>query len=102
MLNLAKAQSEDQNATIAELKREVEAIKALPATVVQGPGADGTDVIDALRAELEELRSQVSQQGDVADDISPIEVERDADGLITRIAGRQVVRDENGLTQRIV
>ncbi len=111
ILNLAKAQGEEQAQTIAQLKAEMEAIKNLPVAASGNSGIEAS-VVDALRDELESLKNSLNDAGVTPDgvpDISPIRFERDADGLIERVTGgqfgevgRRIIRDENGLTQEIV
>lgn len=98
ILNLAKAEAEEQAKSLAQLQAEVEAIKSLPATAL----SQDFSAIDAVRAELEEIRGQIAQPGEEAESIGPIRVERDADGLVTRVGDRNVLRDENGLIQEVV
>jgi len=103
ILNLAKAQAEEQAATMRQLQSEIEAIKSAPPTVIAGPDADGTDVISALRAELDELRAEMlaNSGGELADAVTPIQIERDSDGLIVGVNGRRAVRDDNGLIMEL-
>ena len=100
ILNLANAQAEEQANSIAQLKAEMEAIKALPATTIVQGNDEETGVIAELRAELDAIRAEINQPETL--DISPIRVERDAEGLITGVGDRRVLRDQNGLIEEIV
>ena len=95
---------------IADLAKAVASLQAQPVQTdtQSGETAATTNQIDV--ADLEDLRRQVedlqattsgASEGLTQDDIAPIRVSRDSDGLIEEVNGRRVIRDANGLIQEL-
>jgi len=101
VLNLAKAAAEETSREVNELREQIEMIKALPASTITGGGISN-ELVETLRAELEELREGVNaRSSDLSDEIQPITIDRDSDGLVTNVNGRNVVRDDDGLIREL-
>lgn len=95
ILDLAKAEAEELGQQLGQYKQAVEEIANKPA-VEPSIGAD-IDV-SGLREMLEEIRDRIGQeQGLNGEDIAPVTIERDGQGLVTSVNGRSVTRDQNGL-----
>ena len=97
ILNLAKAEAEELGQQLEQYRR---AVSEMP---VSGQTNDGQSIdLSKIQEELESLRMRVESTpnedgGLAADDIKPIVIERNAEGLVTNINGRSVQRDQNGL-----
>ena len=97
ILNLAKAEAEELGQQLQQYKK---AVSEMPTS---GKTNDGESIdISKIQEELESLRQRVEQVPDgdgglSSDDISPIVIERNAEGLVTSINGRAVQRNNDGL-----
>ena len=96
VLDLAKAQSEDVKRRVDGLIAAVKAIKIEAPTPANGTAAPSVDM-DALKAEILAELSSSAQQSPAPEDLEPLSIERDGEGLITSVNGRAVTRDDRGL-----
>lgn len=95
ILDLAKAEAEELGKQLETYRQGVTEIRQ-EQSVGAEPGVD----LSAVYAELEEIKSKMNEaapEGLSADDIAPIQIERNSEGLVTSVNGRQVSRDDNGL-----
>lgn len=96
ILNVAKAEAEELGKQIESYKAVVESLKAQPQAQAQPQSLDLSEVKEVVA----ELRSFMDRPRETeGDDIAPVNIERDLDGLITSVNGRGVRRNQQGLIE---
>lgn len=97
ILSIAKAEAEELGSQLEQYRAVIERLRAAPTQTAEGGGAEVIDLSE-IRAELETLRERLADRpGLSSEDVSPINIERDSDGLVTRVNGRGVQRNDRGL-----
>ena len=100
ILDLAKAEKEEVGSQMRELMAAVERIRS-EAPAIEAAGGEVPDLDSIVEMVVQRLPAPEAQQLS-NDDIAPINIDRDGEGIITGINGRAVQRDDNGLVVGLV
>jgi len=97
ILDLAKAEAEEVGKQLTQYAEDFKQATAQP-PASESPGID----LSGIQLQIDELKNTIeasaqASDGLSADDIAPISIDRDGEGLVTAINGRGVERDERGL-----
>ena len=100
ILDLAKAEAEALKGQLSDMKTPLSTINPPPSPAQ--PSTEPTE-LNELRAMVEDLmaRTESENEDELSEIVSPIQIERDSNGLVTSVNGRNVVRDNNGLIQEL-
>ena len=98
ILNVAKAEAEELGKQLEQYRVAVESIRTSSNGQAQADPVDISGIREAIAA-LEERMNNPPERELESEDVAPVRIERDSNGLVVSVNGRQVQRNAQGLIE---